>query len=865
MLQFAFAFAEQSQLAKATENQQSTEQIEDFDGDENRIDEKKEETAEPKIVETSTATQKKAKLRSLTTTNTTGEIVNFRTKSGTTSYKDAITGISGYTHGQYGADAAYIGMENGKVKFMLAGVVGLVDSSDVQVLSLSQVKSKSYYQVSGGNLYHKICTDMTTSGTYYSINNGTAPDCLKTNTTYYSYDGHYFYTNYNTMLTDYRNESRKNSVNSTEPFFNYYQYLPLRSQTNYTGTQLNTLINSKVGTSSKMYNTGNTLVTMQDTYGVNALLMTGVAANESAWGKSNIALTKNNLFGLNAVDSSPGQSANYYSDVSTCIQDFAETYMSKRYLRPGYTYHKGGFLGNKASGINVSYASDPYWGEKAAQYAYMLDANGGNRDYGKYTLGIKDCMPYGDTVLNVRKEASTSSTVLYKTPAQSQYAFILLNGGQENNGFYKVQSEPVLNTSRSAIVTTTGKYNFTGMYLYASSDYISIVNTGLKLTAENVGHTKIKLTWNKVSGVDGYAIYRKEGSTGDYEKIKALGVSTTEYTDTNCDISTQYTYKIMTYTRNSSGTYSYSPAEYLTVTTKGKEPSGVENVRVYNVTTNSIWLGWDSDWEGYTGGYVVYRADSANGEYKKIETVPNGKVSFADYDVKDGQTYYYKVMAYKNVSGKYYYSDYSEVYEYTVKLKPIEIITPGKTTNAKVYKQTAKSLWIGWDKAANADGYYVYRRTGTSGSFSKVATVTGGSQAWADYNIKNNTTYYYYIEAYKDNSGTVKCGAASNICSKKTNLNPVKPTGFVAYKYTSNSVWLGWNKSDKADGYVVYKRNGTSGNFSKVKTVTGGSQAWADYDIKKGKKYQYYVQAYNGVNGAYYYSPASSVITVTAK
>ncbi len=383
--------------------------------------------------------------------------------------------------------------------------------------------------------------------------------------------------------------------------------------------------------------------------------------------------------------------------------------------------------------------------------------------------------------------------------------------------------------------------------------------------SSKIGHTKIKLAWNKVSGVDGYAIYRKEGSTGDYEKIKALGVSTTEYTDTNCDISTQYTYKIMTYTRNSSGTYSYSPAEYLTVTTKGKEPSGVENVRVYNVTTNSIWLGWDSDWEGYTGGYVVYRADSANGEYKKIETVPNGKVSFADYDVKDGQTYYYKVMAYKNVSGKYYYSDYSEVYEYTVKLKPIEIITPGKTTNAKVYKQTAKSLWIGWDKAANADGYYVYRRTGTSGSFSKVATVTGGSQAWADYNIKNNTTYYYYIEAYKDNSGTVKCGAASNICSKKTNLNPVKPTGFVAYKYTSNSVWLGWNKSDKADGYVVYKRNGTSGNFSKVKTVTGGSQAWADYDIKKGKKYQYYVQAYNGVNGAYYYSPASSVITVTAK
>ena len=75
-------------------------------------------------------------------------------------------------------------------------------------------------------------------------------------------------------------------------------------------------------------------------------------------------MNKNNLFGLNAVDSSPGESANSYSDVSTCLKDFAETYMSKRWLKPGYGTYKGAFVGNKASGINLHYASDPYWGEK---------------------------------------------------------------------------------------------------------------------------------------------------------------------------------------------------------------------------------------------------------------------------------------------------------------------------------------------------------------------------------------------------------------------------------------------------------------------------------------------------------------------
>ena len=44
----------------------------------------------------------------------------------------------------------------------------------------------------------------------------------------------------------------------------------------------------------------------------------------------------------------------------------------KRYLRANYTYYHGGFLGNKDSGINVSYASDPYWGEKIAALALSL-------------------------------------------------------------------------------------------------------------------------------------------------------------------------------------------------------------------------------------------------------------------------------------------------------------------------------------------------------------------------------------------------------------------------------------------------------------------------------------------------------------
>ena len=410
----------------------------------------------------------------------TMQIVNFNTKGAkTTNYTEYLTGEKGYTCGAYGADAAYLGTENGKVKFMLGGVVGLVDSSEVEVLSLSQVESWSYYKVSNGRLYHYICTDMTTPGTASTLNNGTAPSYLKAGTEYYSYDGHYFYTNYNTMLKDYQNNVRTNSVNPNNPFYNYYQYLPLRSKTTYGTSQLNSIISANTSSSSVMRNIGSYLTTAQNTYGVNAIITASVAANESAWGQSNISKTKNNLFGLNAVDSSPGTSANTYGSVQACINDFANGWMSRGYLDPDDWRYYGAFLGDKASGINVKYASDPYWGEKAASIARILDADGGSIDENRYTIGIKDPIATDHYQYNLRQNANTSSAVPYQTGTASNYSFIILDKTAEN-GFYKVQSDGVLNASRSDVVSDKGEYDFDSMYLYMYANYVNIANTNMQ-------------------------------------------------------------------------------------------------------------------------------------------------------------------------------------------------------------------------------------------------------------------------------------------------------------------------------------------------------------------------------------------------
>lgn len=405
------------------------------------------------------------------------QVVNFRTKNNAvTEFIEQETAKPGYTNGAYGADAVYLGYANGKYKFMLSGVVGWVKEDEVQVVNLSQAKAVSCYEVKDGKLLHHIVQDMTTPGYATSLNNGPAPSYLEPGVTYYSYDGHYFYKDYGVMVTDYRKDQRSQSVNPQEPYYNYFQYLPMRSQSSYTGIEVNKMLDGTLKEGSKMKDTGELFVSNQNTYGVNALLMTGIAANESNWGKSSISQQKNNLFGLNATDKAPGVNANQYESVAACIEDFANGWMSKGYLYPKDYRYNGGFLGNKASGLNVKYASDPYWGEKAANIVWRLDHTMGEKDAGKYTLAVKEIVPKEHVSVNVRKEPSASSTLLYKTGKAANYV-VLVRNQEAKDGFYEIQSDGVLDEKREGVVKSSGNYSFEQMYGYMSADYLTLISS----------------------------------------------------------------------------------------------------------------------------------------------------------------------------------------------------------------------------------------------------------------------------------------------------------------------------------------------------------------------------------------------------
>lgn len=415
-------------------------------------------------------------------------VVNFKTKPNATyntSYTEDGTNRAGYVNGYYGADGAFLGYnaDRSKVKFMQAGVTGWVNASEVQILNYdntAQVRSINFYRSEGGRLYHYGTNDITNTYYFMTTQVGLRQSYMQDNVIYYSYDGHYFYKTYAQMIADYKAEVRSHSINPSTPYYNYYQYLSYRSKTNFTAANLNAFLLSKPNSStSKMKDLGSAFIQNQDTYGVNGALAYGVAANESAWGQSSIAKNNNNLFGHAAYDSDPSGSANAYSSPAYSVYYNAKVFISEGYLdtKDYAGRYYGAHLGDKASGINVKYASDPYWGEKAAAISWQLSNTYGANDVNKYKIGIKP----KSSNLNVRKDPASNATALYQTGTAGDYPVIILGSatGDVVNGsnvWYKIQSDTTLNASRTALTQDKGNYDFNNYYGYIHSSYVDIVN-----------------------------------------------------------------------------------------------------------------------------------------------------------------------------------------------------------------------------------------------------------------------------------------------------------------------------------------------------------------------------------------------------
>ena len=235
--------------------------------------------------------------------------------------------------------------KDGRLPVKISGLSGYMNKSDLVAVS-SDSEFIPHYATDGNYLYHELSP-------YTSIRVAPHSSSMTIGKKYYSADG-----------INFENFTAEN------PFL----FRDLRKPTNYTAEELDKVYSVMNIKGSRLAGKGAIFKEAEERYQVNALYLIAHSALESAWGRSQIAKDKNNFFGIAAYDTTPYDSAKSFDNVDKGILGAAK-WIRQNYIDNGRTY-----LGNKSSGMNVLYASDPYWGEKIASIMMTINSKLGEKD-----------------------------------------------------------------------------------------------------------------------------------------------------------------------------------------------------------------------------------------------------------------------------------------------------------------------------------------------------------------------------------------------------------------------------------------------------------------------------------------------------
>ena len=156
----------------------------------------------------------------------------------------------------------------------------------------------------------------------------------------------------------------------------------------------------------------------------------------------------------------------------------------------------------------------------------------------------------------------------------------------------------------------------------------------------------IKVTWAKVTGANGYDIYRNSS------KVKTITSGTTvTWTDTAANTNnTKYVYKVVAKASTGASTLSKSLTTY-----KVTAPT---NKSAVNVATRKAVLTWTRN--ASANGYQVQYSLASNFSGAKTVTITkNATLTTTVSSLTKGKTYYTRIRAYKTVGSTKYYSNWS--------------------------------------------------------------------------------------------------------------------------------------------------------------------------------------------------------------
>ncbi|MGD8782592.1 MAG: BACON domain-containing carbohydrate-binding protein, partial [Ignavibacteria bacterium] len=155
-------------------------------------------------------------------------------------------------------------------------------------------------------------------------------------------------------------------------------------------------------------------------------------------------------------------------------------------------------------------------------------------------------------------------------------------------------------------------------------------------------------------------------------------------------------------------------------------------------------------------------------------------------------------------------------------------ISPPSTPEPYITEITNRFIYVGWTPVTGATGYYIYRATSASGTYSKVGTLTNESE-YEDEDITNGVTYYYKVQAYNSSGSSSLSDYVIAI------TYPTTPTGLSATANSNSSITVTWTDNNSNETrYYIHRATSSSGTYSQLGYVGANVTTYTDTDLSSG-------------------------------
>ena len=387
----------------------------------------------------------------------------------------------------------------------------------------------------------------------------------------------------------------------------------------------------------------------------------------------------------------------------------------------------------------------------------------------------------------------------------------------------------------TATITITGiGDNCRGTYK-ATFDIVPKAPESIKVSKAT--ENSLKITWGESKYASRYQLYRATSKNGKYKKVYTTK-SKDEFSYTNKGLTSgqHYFYKVRAYKSVDGKKYYSNWTEVKSKNTK-LEDTTFTLAPDYNEKSITVKAKKNKD----VGGYIVYMKKS--GKYQKIYSGKSAK--FEVEDLAHNKNYSFKIRTYKK-------TDYGTIYGTKSDTKSFKMVMPEAPEKLKASKKTTNSVKIKWKAVENAEVYQIYRATKIDGKYKRVKSAKSAG-SFIDEGLKDGTTYYYKVRAYRVIDKEKCYGDFSEVTTVKTKLGGAEFT--LTGNKETKSITVDITKNKNATGYIVYMYNSESKKFEKV--WAGKDLQYVSEGLKTARRYNFKIRTYQKSDGKTIYGPLS--------